>query len=73
MEGKINVRPAGRFWKVFECPGVEPIFTVQEQALDYAKLRLMNRGGEIHVTDRRGELTATIIVPPSMEVNDVSA
>ena len=38
----------------------------------FAKVRLINRGGEIRVTDRRGELTATIIVPPSLPIDAAS-
>jgi hypothetical protein len=33
----IEIRPFRNGWKVFEAPGIEPVFLDQEQAIDYAK------------------------------------
>ena len=35
----IEIRPDRRGWKVFEAPGVEPVFLTKEQALSYAQSR----------------------------------
>jgi hypothetical protein len=35
----IEIRPYRNGWKVFEAPGVEPVFLNQEQAIDYAAIR----------------------------------
>jgi len=47
-------------WKVFECPGVEPVFLVKDQALSYAKGRASFRSGEIRVLDSAGKVEETI-------------
>ena len=45
MEGKqiamtvIEIRPDRPGWKVFEAPGVEPVFPEKRQAVDYARNR----------------------------------
>ena len=35
----IEIRPHGNGWKVFEAPGVEPVFPKKEQAIGYAETR----------------------------------
>lgn len=54
----IEVKPVRGGWKVFEAPGVEPVFIGpdgQRQAIDYAKTRQGFSQGEIRVhSDRRG-------------------
>jgi len=41
----IEIRPHPWGWKCFEAPGVEPVFSDQEQATDYAKNRACFRSG----------------------------
>lgn len=53
----IEVRPVGNGWKVFECPGVEPVFgghNGRENALGYAKTRQGFGQGEIRVLNDAG-------------------
>jgi Uncharacterized protein conserved in bacteria (DUF2188) len=45
----IEVRPHAGGWKVFEAPGVEPVFLNQQDAIDYATGRAWFRSGEIRV------------------------
>jgi hypothetical protein len=33
----IEVRPHRWGWKVFESPGVEPVFSAKDHAIDYAQ------------------------------------
>jgi hypothetical protein len=33
----IEIRPFRNGWKVFEAPGIEPVFLDQEQAIDYER------------------------------------
>ena len=56
----IEIKPWRNGWKVFECPGVEPVFLVKDQALSYAKGRASFRSGEIRLLDRAGKLEETI-------------
>lgn len=56
----IEITPHRRGWKVFEGPGVEPVFATKEQALGYAHTRACFRSGEIRVMDSAGNLEATI-------------
>jgi hypothetical protein len=35
----IEIRPYRNGWKVFEAPGVEPVFLEKEQAINYAENR----------------------------------
>ena len=35
----IEIRPHGNGWKVFEAPGVEPVFPQKNQAINYAQSR----------------------------------
>jgi hypothetical protein len=52
----IEIRPFRNGWKVFEAPGVEPVFLTQEQAIDYAQGRACFRSGEIRIVDSRGAI-----------------
>jgi hypothetical protein len=42
-----EIRPHRWGWKVFESPGVEPVFAEKRQAIDYAECRACFRSGEI--------------------------
>jgi hypothetical protein len=55
---KIKLHPWG--WKVFEAPGVEPVFPEKRQAIDYAETRACFRLGEIRVLDSSGNIECTI-------------
>ena len=56
----IEVRPFRNGWKVFEAPGVEPVFLDQKQAIDYALTRACFRSGEIRILDSRGAVERII-------------
>jgi hypothetical protein len=56
----IEIKPWRNGWKVFECPGVEPVFIVKDQALSYAKGRASFRSGEIRLLDSAGAVEETI-------------
>ncbi len=59
----IEVKPVGGGWKVFESPGVEPVFigpNGRRQAIDYARTRQGFDLGEIRVLDAAGEVIETI-------------
>jgi hypothetical protein len=56
----IEVKPHAWGWKVFEAPGVEPVFLEKRQAIDYAETRACFRSGEIRVLDSTGKLERTI-------------
>lgn len=56
----IQIRPHPSGWKVFEAPGVEPVFPEKPQAIDYAETRACFRAGEIRVLDSNGNLERTI-------------
>jgi hypothetical protein len=47
----IEIKPHRWGWKVFEAPGVEPVFLNQQDAIDYATGRACFRSGEIRVLD----------------------
>ena len=57
----IEVRPFRNGWKVFEAPGVEPVFLDQRQAIDYALTRACFRAGEIQILDSNGAVERTIL------------
>ena len=50
----IEIRPDRRGWKVFEVPGVEPVFPEKDQAINYAQGRASFRSGEIRILDSSG-------------------
>jgi uncharacterized protein DUF2188 len=56
----IEIRPHHNGWKVFEAPGVEPVFPQKRQAIDYAETRACFRSGEIRVLDSSGNIERTI-------------
>jgi hypothetical protein len=47
-------------WKVFEAPGVEPVFPEKPQAMNYAQSRASFRSGEIRILDSACKLERTI-------------
>jgi hypothetical protein len=46
--------------KVFEAPGVEPIFPKKDQAINYAQNRASFRSGEIRILDPSGNVERII-------------
>jgi hypothetical protein len=56
----LEIRPHRWGWKVFESPGVEPVFPEKRQAIDYAETRACFRSGEIRVLDASGNIERTI-------------
>ena len=47
----IEIRQRCGGWKVFEAAGVEPVFLVKDQVLNYAHNRASLRSGEIRLFD----------------------
>jgi len=47
----LRSRPREGGWKVFEAPGVEPLFPEKNQAINYAQSRASFRCGEIRILD----------------------
>ena len=43
-------------WKVFEAPGVEPVFPEKPQTINYAENRAGFRSGEIRILDSTGNI-----------------
>ena len=60
VEWLIDIRPHRWGWKVFETPGVKPVFPEKDQAIDYAQNRACFRSGQIRVLDSSGKLERTI-------------
>ena len=56
----LEIRPHRWGWKVFEAPGVEPVFPEKRQAINYAQSRASFRCGEIRILDSTGKLERTI-------------
>jgi hypothetical protein len=56
----IEIRPYGNGWQVYEAPGVQPVFLIQEQAIGYAMTRACFRSGEIRILDSRGAVEGII-------------
>ena len=56
----IEVRPFRNGRQVYECPGVQPVFLNQAQAIDYAQSRACFRFGEIRILDSTGNVERTI-------------
>jgi len=56
----IEIRPHQNGWKVFEAPGVEPVFLKKDQAINYAQNRASFRSGEIRILDATGNVEWTI-------------
>jgi hypothetical protein len=47
-------------WKVFEAPGVEPVFPEKNQAINYAQNRASFHSGEVRILDPTGNVERTI-------------
>ena len=56
----IEIRPHRNGWKVFEAPGVEPVFQDKQDAISYAQERARFRSGEIRVLDSGGNIERVI-------------
>jgi hypothetical protein len=56
----IEISPYRNGWKVFEAPGVEPVFLEKDQAIRYAENRASFRSGEIRILDSNGGIERTI-------------
>jgi hypothetical protein len=56
----IEIRAHRWGWKVFEAPGVEPVFPEKCDAIDYAQQRACFRLGEIRILDSRGNVERVI-------------
>jgi hypothetical protein len=50
----IEIGPHRWGWRVFESPGVGPVFLDKDQAIGYAETRACFRKGEIRVLDSSG-------------------
>jgi hypothetical protein len=56
----IEIKPYRNGWKVFEAPGVEPVFPGKGQAINYARGRASFRSGEIRILDSSGNVERVI-------------
>jgi hypothetical protein len=56
----IEIRTHRLGWKVFEAPGVEPVFGTIDQAIGYAETRACFRSGEIRILDSSGTVERAI-------------
>jgi len=56
----IEIQPHAWGWKVFEAPGVEPVFPEKQHAIDYAETRACFRSGEIRVLDSSRNIERSI-------------
>jgi len=56
----IEIRPHRWGWKVFEAPGVEPVFPQKDQAIAYAETCACFRTGEIRVLASSGAVERII-------------
>jgi hypothetical protein len=56
----IEIKPHRWGWKVFEAPGVEPVFPEKRQAINSAETRACFRSGEIRILDSSGNVERTI-------------
>ena len=52
----IKIRPHRNGWKVFEAPGVEPVFPAKDQAINYAQNPRKFSLSEIRILDSSGNL-----------------
>ncbi len=57
---EIEIKPHRNGWKVFEAPGVEPVFLRKDQAINYAQNRASFRSGEIRILDSSGNVESVI-------------
>ena len=56
----IEIRRHPWGWKIFEAPGVEPVFPEKRQAISYAQERACLRSGEIRILDSGGDVERVI-------------
>ena len=56
----IEIRPYRNAWKVFEGPGVEPVFLTKDNAISYAQNRACFRSGEIRVLHSSGNVERVV-------------
>jgi len=56
----LEIKPHGNGWKVFEAPGVEPVFSRKDQAIGHAETRACFRSGEICVLDSNDNVESLI-------------
>ena len=56
----IEIRPYRRRSKVFEAAGVEPVFSTEDQAIDYAQNRACFRSGEVRIFGPTGNIERVI-------------
>jgi len=56
----LEIKPHRWGWKVFEAPGVEPVFLQKDQAINYARNRASFRSGEIRILDSSGNVERAI-------------
>ncbi len=56
----IEIKPHRWGWKVFEAPGVEPVFPEKRQAISYAENRACFRSGQIRILDSTANVERTI-------------
>jgi len=56
----VKIKPHRNGWKVFEAPGVEPVFRHKDQAINYAEERGGFRSGEIRILDSSGNVERVI-------------
>ena len=56
----IEIRPHRWGWKVFEAPGVQPVFPQKDDAIDYTRGRACVRAGEIRILDSSGSVERVI-------------
>jgi len=56
----IEIKPHRNGWKVFEAPGVQPVFLEKRQAINYAENRAWFRSGEIRILDSSGNVERII-------------
>jgi hypothetical protein len=56
----IEIRPHRCGWRVFEAPGVEPVFPEEDQAINYAENRAWFSSGEIRILDLSGNVERAI-------------
>jgi len=57
----IEIKPHSWGCKVFEAPGVEPVFPKKHHAIDYAQTRACFRSGEIRILDASGNVERVIL------------
>jgi hypothetical protein len=56
----IEIKPHRWSWKVFEAPGVGPVFPEKDPAINYAQSRASFRSGEIRILDSSGSVERLI-------------